>query len=71
MKANWVDFSQARNVVSCRLWGNIVTSRKTSENQQRLAALATNGGAIDGFPIAVYMNGVFHGLYTMYTLVRC
>ena len=65
MKANWVDFSQARNVVSCRLWGNIVTSRKTSENQQRLAALSTNGGAIDGFPIAVYMNGVFHGLYTM------
>ena len=65
MKANWVDFSQARNVVSCRLWGNIVDSRKTSENQQRLAALATNGGAVDGFPIAVYMNGVFHGLYTM------
>ena len=65
MKANWVDFSQSRNVVSCRLWGNIVDSRKTSENQQRLAALATNGGAVDGFPIAVYMNGVFHGLYTM------
>ena len=65
IKANWVDFSQARNVVSCRLWGNIVNSRKTSENQQRLAALATNGGAVDGFPIAVYMNGVFHGLYTL------
>ena len=65
MKANWVDFSQSRNVVSCRLWGNIVDSRKTSETQQRLAALATNGGAVDGFPIAVYMNGVFHGLYTM------
>ena len=65
IKANWVDFSQSRNVVSCRLWGNIVKSRNTSENQQRLAALATNGGAIDGFPIAVYMNGIFHGLYTL------
>ena len=65
MKANWVDFSQARNVVSCRLWGDIVKSRAVSANQQKLAALATNGGAIDGFPIAVFMNGVFHGLYTM------
>ena len=65
IKANWVDFSQARNVVSCRLWGDIVKTRNTSENQQRLAALATNGGAIDGFPIAVFMNGTFHGLYTL------
>ena len=65
MKANWVDFSQARNVVSCRLWGDLVKSRPASEIQERLAALATNGGAIDGFPIAVFMNGEFHGLYTM------
>ncbi|MBR2972519.1 MAG: CotH kinase family protein [Clostridia bacterium] len=65
MKANWVDFSQSRNVVSCRLWGNIVQSRKTSANQERLAALKTNAGAIDGFPIAVFMNGEFYGLYTM------
>ena len=65
MKANWVDFSQSRNVVSCRLWGNIVLSRKTSANQERLAALKTNAGAIDGFPIAVFMNGEFYGLYTM------
>ena len=65
MKANWVDFSQARNVVSCRLWGDIVKTRNESANQQRLAELKTNGGAIDGFPIAVYMNGEFYGLYTM------
>ena len=65
IKANWVDFSQARNVVSCRLWGDIVSSRAASDNQKRLAALKTNGGAIDGFPISVFMNGVFHGLYTL------
>ena len=64
IKANWVDFSQARNVVSCRLWGDLVASRPETENQKRLAALKTNGGAIDGFPISVYMNGVFHGIYT-------
>ena len=65
IKANWVDFSQARNVVSCRLWGDIVSSRAASDNQKRLAALKTNGGAIDGFPISVYMNGEFYGLYTL------
>lgn len=65
IKANWVDVSQARNIVSCRLWGDIVKARDYSELQERLAALDTNGGAIDGYPIAVYMNGVFHGLYTM------
>ena len=65
IKANWVDFSNARNVVSCRLWGDIVQSRATSERQQRLAGLKTNGGAIDGFAVAVYMNGSFHGLYTL------
>ncbi|MBQ7390535.1 MAG: CotH kinase family protein [Clostridia bacterium] len=65
MKANWVDFIQARNVVSCRLWGDIVLSRNPSAIQERLAALPTNGGAIDGFPIAVFMNGNFHGIYTM------
>ena len=65
IKANWVDFSNARNVVSCRLWGDIVKSRATSDIQQRLAGLKTNGGAIDGFAVAVYMNGTFHGLYTL------
>ena len=65
MKANWVDFSQSRNVMSCRLWGDIVATRATSANQQMLASLKTNGGAVDGYPIAVYMNNVFHGIYTM------
>ena len=65
IKANWVDAIQARNVVSCRLWGDIVASRNSSANQERLASLSTNGGAIDGFPIAVYMNGEFYGLYTL------
>ena len=65
MKANWVDYTQSRNVMSCRLWGDIVQTRKASLNQQKLASLLTNGGAVDGYPIAVYMNGSFHGLYTM------
>ncbi len=61
MKANYADFSQARNVVSAKIWGDVVKSRNLDDE---LSALA-NGGAIDGYPIAVYNNGQFLGLYTM------
>ncbi len=65
MKANWVDSTQARNVVSAKIWKDIAELRPASEVRDRLLSLATNAGAIDGFPIAVYMNGEFYGLYTM------
>ncbi len=65
MKANWVDSTQARNIVSCRIWRDVVQTRATSAITERLLALPTNAGGIDGFPMAVYMNGEFYGLYTM------
>lgn len=61
LKANFVDSSHARNVVCAKLWGQIVKSRTPSN--ATLNALP-NGGAIDGFPIIISLNGVFHGLYT-------
>lgn len=61
LKANWVDPSHARNVVSAKLWGQMVKSRATANT--KLNALP-NGGAIDGFPVIVSLNGKFHGLYT-------
>lgn len=61
LKANWVDPSHARNIVSAKLWGKIVKSRAATND--RLNTLP-NGGAIDGFPIIVSINGKFHGLYT-------
>lgn len=61
LKANFVDSSHARNIVCAKLWGQIVKSR--SPQNDRLNALP-NGGAIDGFPIIVSLNGEFHGLYT-------
>ena len=30
LKANWIDISHARNVVSARLWGDVVKSRSNS-----------------------------------------
>lgn len=61
LKANYIDFSHARNVVSAKLWGEIVKSR---ENTNANLSALPNGGAIDGFPCIVMLNGDFHGLYT-------
>lgn len=61
LKANYIDFSHARNVVSAKLWGQIVKSR-TVQND-KLYNLP-NGGAIDGFPIMLVINDKYIGLYT-------
>ncbi len=59
MKANYIDYSQSRNVVSGKIFGEIVKSR----NDELINT--PNGGAIDGYPILVYNNGVYQGVYTM------
>ena len=59
LKANYIDYSQSRNVVSAKIFGEIVKSR----NDELVDT--PNGGAIDGFPILVYNNGVYQGLYTL------
>lgn len=61
LKANYIDHSHARNVVSAKLWGEVVKSRTNTNS--RLNALP-NGGAVDGFPVIIVLNGAFHGLYT-------
>ncbi len=62
LKANYVDFSQSRNVVCGRLYGDVVQTRLEPGDP---LALAPNGGAIDGYPVLVYVNGAYHGFYTM------
>ena len=61
LKANYIDHSHSRNIVSAKLWGLIVKSR-TNANAN-LASLV-NGGAVDGFPVVIMLNNEFHGLYT-------
>lgn len=85
IKANYLDPSQALNVVGARLWGSIRDTHKVADT----GILNTNGdllvdnggnrvvaetdpqlsigstyGAVDGFPIAVYINNQYWGLYT-------
>lgn len=61
LKANFIDHTHARNLVSAKLWGQIVKSRATENTN--LSGLV-NGGAVDGFPIVIMLNDRFHGLYT-------
>ena len=64
LKANWIDISHARNIVSARLWGDIVKTRPNYEILPELLQTSPNSGAIDGFVIKVYNNGVYQGRYT-------
>ena len=57
LKANWIDKTHARN---------IVTARIASQIQEKYNVLpdTPNHGLIDGFPVEVYNNNEFLGLYT-------
>lgn len=61
IKANYIDYSQARNIVSARLWGDMVHNRPDMRSE---LSDAPNHGAVDGKPVILYMNDVYYGLYT-------
>lgn len=65
LKANWVDRTHSRNIVSARLWGEVVKSR-TDLQSVGLGKLETlpNAGAVDGFPISLVIDGIYQGIYT-------
>ena len=64
LKANWIDISHLRNIVSARLWGDVVRSRSNYNDLPEELRASPNQGAIDGFPIKLYYNGVYQGRYT-------
>lgn len=65
LKANYIDHSHARNIVSARLWSQVVASRPDYAEMPELLKDSPNNGAVDGFPIRVYLNEAYQGLYTM------
>lgn len=65
LKANYIDFSHARNIVSAKLWGDCVKSRNNFDILPNELKTSPNYGAIDGFFVKVYANGVYQGRYTM------
>ena len=62
LKANYIDPSQCRNLICADIWADMVASREIIPEE--LKGLS-NYGAVDGFPVALYINGSFEGLFTM------
>ncbi len=62
LKANYIDASQARNVVAAQMFAQVAASRAHLHTGLKQAP---NYGVIDGYPVLVYINGTFYGIYTM------
>lgn len=68
LKANWIDATHARNIVNARLIKDAVSVTPLENPGQTKKILSTEGlGQIDGFPIELYFNDGYHGLYTLNT----
>jgi hypothetical protein len=64
LKANWIDHTHARNIVTANLWSEVVASRSDYDALPEELRNSPNNGAIDGFPIIVTANGTYQGIYT-------
>lgn len=58
LKANWVDKTHSRNVVTAKIVSKI-------NKKYNLFETAPNYGEIDGYPVEIYLNNEFLGLYTL------
>ena len=63
LKANYIDFSGIRNITSAKIYGEMAKSLNLDDRYSNL----TNAGAVDGFPVVLYQNGQYYGLYTFNT----
>ena len=63
LKANYVDTTHTRNISGARIACDMVNSRPDSPFKRQLSQCPRNG-AVDGFPIKLYFNGEFYGIYT-------
>ena len=70
LKADYNDILHARNVVGAKLWGKVVQSRSDYDTLPEELKNSPNHGAIDGFPVRVYVDGVYNGLYN-WTIPKC
>lgn len=68
LKANWIDATQARNLVNSELFAQATAITKFENNEVEAKLSNTqNLGQMEGFPIEVYLNGNYQGLYTFNT----
>ena len=70
LKADYNDILHARNVVGAKLWSKVVQSRSDYDTLPEELKNSPNNGATDGFPVRVYVNGIYKGLYN-WTIPKC
>lgn len=61
LKANYIDPSHCRNRVCADVWAQIAAGRESLPEKMRQLS---NYGAVDCFPVALYINREFQGLYS-------
>ena len=64
LKANFIDHLHLFNILNANLWSQIVESRPDYNTLPEEMRSSPRNGAVDGFPIKVYYNGSYQGLYT-------
>lgn len=61
LKANWIDVTHAKNIVNANL---IREAYLTNPSLNANLINTSNIGQIDGFPIHVFINNIYQGIYT-------
>lgn len=64
-KANWVDPTHAKNIVCANLWDEVVSSRSDYDTLPEELRNSPKNGAIDGFPVKLYADETYQGVYTL------
>lgn len=67
LKANYIDPTQARNLVNAQLFKAAIASTPLQFSEQSNLYKAQGLSQMEGFPIILNLNGNFHGLYTFNT----
>jgi hypothetical protein len=65
LKANFIDRTHSRNIVSCRIFADMVKSRANFDSLPEPLRNSPNLGCVNGFPVKVFCNGIYQGLYTL------
>ncbi|QLL70216.1 CotH kinase family protein [Lactobacillus sp. 3B(2020)] len=68
LKANFIDATQAHNLVNAKLFANATAVTPiANETTRKGLSKSTQLGQMAGFPIELYINGTYMGLYTLNT----
>ena len=67
LKANWIDATQARNIVNARLFKDAVAITPLTKPDQVAILDTPDLGQMNGIPVELYFNNEFYGLYTFNT----